>query len=54
MEPYTLANCQSITKESLRSPVRWRGTAVVRRPVRKSVRLVFELKNAKLYSFWFE
>ncbi len=53
-EPYTLANCQPITKDSRRSPVRWHGTAVVRCPVRRSVRLVFELKNAKLYSFWFE
>lgn len=51
IEPFTLANCQSVETDSTLTPVTWTGgnLAVLKdRPVR----FRFTLRNGSLYSFW--
>ena len=52
--PYALRECRPITRGSLAGRVTWRKRETVERAPATSLRLVFELKNAKLYSFWIE
>ena len=54
VEPYGLAGCEPVTGDVLKAPVRWAGASQLACPEDKSLRLVFRLKNAKLYSFWVE
>ena len=52
--PYALERCKPITGDVLKAQVTWGGRTTLRNPSGKSLRLAFELKNAKLYSFWIE
>ena len=54
VEPYDLAGCKPVTGDVLRAPVRWAGRSRLRRHTGQSLRLAFQLKNAKLYSFWID
>lgn len=54
VEPYTLKQCKPVTGNVMKARVTWEGTSAIDRPQATSTRLVFELKNAKLYSFWIE
>jgi len=50
--PYALAGCKPVTGDVLEARVSWAGRRTIRPATGKSLRLVFELKKAKLYSFW--
>ena len=54
VEPYALRECRPITRDALEGRVSWRQRETIEHPPATSLRLVFELKNAKLYSFWIE
>jgi len=49
---YTLAKCTPVTGNVLDGRITWEGKGTIECPPKTSLRLVFELKNAKLYSFW--
>ncbi|MEX0727115.1 MAG: hypothetical protein WD065_12640 [Planctomycetaceae bacterium] len=51
---YLLENATPIAGDVLAKQVNWRGEASIPSAEENSLRLVFELKNAKLYSFWVE
>ena len=51
---YHLAECVPVTADSLKSPVAWKNAQQIELPSNDQIRLTFELKNAKLYSFWME
>ena len=50
--PYTLAGCKPVMGDVLEAKVTWAGLRTIRHKPGQSLRLVFELKKAKLYSFW--
>jgi len=50
----TLATCRPVTGDVLQARVTWSGRADIEHPPATSLRLAFELKNARLYSFWIE
>ncbi len=52
LEPYTLANCKPVTGDHTAGRITWGDKQTIERPPKTSLRLVFELKNAKLYAFW--
>ncbi len=52
VEPFVLGACKPVTGNQLEAAVVWTGREAIERPVGASVRLVYELKNAKLYAFW--
>ena len=54
VEPYTLGQCKPVTGDVTAAPVAWQDKQAIEHPPDTSLRLVFELKNAKLYSFWIE
>jgi len=54
IDPYTPANCKPVTGNVFAGRITWRGRDSLQRIPKTSPRLVFELKNAKLYSFWIE
>ncbi len=54
VEPYSLANCQPVTDDVFEGRITWAAADTLQRPAKTSLRLAFELKNAKLYSFWIE
>ena len=51
---YQLAQCDPVTGDVMSARVSWGQKKFLRCPVDESLRLVFALKNAKLYSFWIE
>lgn len=51
---YAAADSTAITKGGVRLPVAWKDRAEIKIPPGGHVRLSFELKKAKLYSFWIE
>ena len=51
---YATADSTAITKGGVRLPVAWKDSAEIKIPPGGHVRLSFELKKAKLYSFWIE
>ena len=51
---YQLAQCDPVTGDVMSARVSWGQKKFLRRPVDESLRLMFVLKNAKLYSFWIE
>jgi len=51
---YQLAQCDPVTGDVMSACISWGQKKLLRRPVDESLRLVFALKNAKLYSFWIE
>ena len=54
MPAYTLSKCQPVTGDVLQARVIWDGHKSIEHPPAPSLRLAFELKNAKFYSFWIE
>ena len=54
LAPYSLAGCKPVTGDVLRAKVAWAEGQTISAAPGKSRRLVFELKKAKLYSFWIE
>ncbi len=54
IRPYSLADCHPVTGDVMKAAVKWGGASELMRPQDQSLRLVFQLKNAKLYSFWIE
>ena len=54
VEPYALAGCQPVTGDVFDAKVSWTGRRMIRHTAGQSLRLVFELEKAKLYSFWIE
>ena len=53
LEGYCLRDCAAFTGDKTRVPVRWRGNGNVARLQGKPIRILFELKEAKLFSFQF-
>ncbi|MCH2117434.1 MAG: hypothetical protein MK161_07010 [Pirellulales bacterium] len=51
---YQLADCNPVQGDVTSARVTWRNRDQVHRPDDQSWRLVFELKNAQLYSFWID
>jgi len=54
LPPYTLAGCNPLTGDVLDAKVAWAGRRTIRHKSAQSLRLAFELKKAKLYSFRIE
>ena len=54
VQPYSLTDCNPVTGDVMQAAVKWAGTSELVRPQDQSLRLVFQLKKAKLYSFWIE
>ena len=54
VENYALGDCLPVTKDAVRAPVAWKSSTDIRLPAGEHIRMKFELKNAKLYSFWIE
>ena len=52
IEPFTQANCQPISADATRVPVRWEGGADLARLAGKPVKFRFSLSRGSLYSFW--
>jgi hypothetical protein len=50
--PYLLSMCKPIHDDQVEARIRWDGRATIDRPANTPLRLVVELKNAKLYAFW--
>lgn len=51
---YTIDKCAPVTGSAVKIPVAWGDQKTIEPSPGQSLRLVFELKNAKLYSFWIE
>jgi len=49
-----LDRCEPLATDTVASRVVWAGAQTIDCAGERSVRLAFELKNAKLYSFWIE
>ena len=54
VDPYTLANCIPVTGNVMQARIVWGNRKTIEHSPTSSLRLVFELKNTKLYSFWIE
>ena len=54
VEGHAMAGCQRVTGNVFAGRIKWDGGDTIVRPPKTSWRLAFELKNAKLYSFWIE
>ena len=54
IEPYTLDDSLALTKDTTKGRMSWKSKKELVPPGDKHLRLVFQLKNAKLYSFWIE
>ena len=52
IEPFTRANCDPISTDSVRHTVSWQGVADLSKVLGKKIRLRFILENAELYAFW--
>jgi len=52
LPPFTFANCQPVTGNSTRAPVRWNAAGDLSSLANQPVRLKFQLRNGRLYSFW--
>jgi hypothetical protein len=52
--PYTLDDSIALAKGTTRGRMAWRSADTLRSPGDRHVRLLFQLKNAKLYSFCVE
>jgi len=51
---YILSKCKPVTGDHLEARVGWADSDTIEHSPETSLRVVFELKNAKLYSFWIE
>jgi len=51
---YGLENSVKLTKDATKAQMAWKSTRQLAPPGDEHVRLVFQLKNAKLYSFWID
>jgi len=51
---YELAACPAMTGDSIKAPLVWEEKTTIEDAREKSCQIRFVLKNAKLYSFWFE
>jgi len=54
VESYTLDDSVALTKDTTKGRMSWKSKKELVGPGDKHLRLVFQLKNAKLYSFWIE
>ena len=58
LKGYDLGGCVPVKRDTLRGRIAWRQTGQLPAdsgaPIEKHYRLLFELKNARLYSFWIE
>jgi len=51
---YTLDDSIPLAKDTAKGRMSWKAEKEISRPGDSHIRLVFQLKNAKLYSFWIE
>jgi len=51
---YDTLACKPVTGDRLSAPIAWMSQERIECTNDESLRLIFELKNAKLYSFWIE
>jgi hypothetical protein len=49
-----MQQCKPVTGDLTAARVTWQDKKAIERPVDTPLGLAFELKNAKLYSFWIE
>ena len=54
IEEYSLDDCQPVTRDATRIPVRWSNSTALKMDNGEHVRLKFRLEKAKLYAFWIE
>jgi len=52
--PLALGNCTKLTGDQLDAVISWGGDSTLSCPEGESLRIAFELQNAKLYSFWID
>jgi len=50
--PFTLENCEPVKSDGTILPVRWKGADDLSSVAGKPVRVRFEMRDGKLYSFW--
>lgn len=51
---YELAHCQGLMRDSTKAPITWKKASTLAAAKGRYIRLVFEIQNAKLFSFWIE
>ncbi len=54
VKPYVMSECQPLNADVLNGQVVWAGQTAVQRSADQGMRIAFEVKNARLYSFWLE
>ena len=54
VESYGLAEAVAMTTNTTKGRMEWQSAAELIPPLEEHIRLVFQLKNTKLYSFWIE
>ena len=54
VQPYAFGACKAATGDATSIPITWTGSDAIRPAPGQSLRVAFELKNAKLYAFWIE
>lgn len=54
VQSYTLDDSIALAKDTTKGKMSWKSKKEIIQPVDGHIRLVFQLKNAKLYSFWIE
>jgi len=52
LEPFTLANCVTVTADKTLAPLSWKGAGDLSAVAGKPVRLRFTLRRGSLYAFW--
>ena len=52
MEPFTEANCVPVSEDSTKKKVTWKGGDDLSALAGQPVRISFNMKRGKLYSFW--
>jgi hypothetical protein len=54
VEPLALDRCTKVTGDQLAAAISWGDESTLSCPEGESLRIAFELQNAKLYSFWID
>ncbi len=54
IQPFTIDQCRPTMGNATKAQIRWAGRDGLQGVAQTGTRLVFELRNAKLYSFWIE
>ncbi|MSU73360.1 MAG: glycosyl hydrolase family 32 [Opitutus sp.] len=50
--PFSAANCEPVTGDRTKAPLRWKGAADLSAVAGQPVRIRFQVKNGSLFAFW--